>query len=554
MLRAMMGESPLLLKMIAEFGERHNPKVEIVSVTKDNPLHRYTFADAFRRAKQLANGLARLGCRQEDRVATLAWNDYRHFEAYYAISCSGLVCHTINPRLFPLQIEHIINHAEDRFLLADPNFLPLLERVLPQCPGVRGIIVMTSEERMVRTSLANVICYETLIGEQSDEFAWPLLDENAAAALCYTSGTTGEPKGVLYSHRSMVLHSMAAALPDTFNLSARDCVLPAVPMFHVHAWGIPYTAVMTGSKLVLPGQKLSDGAVLSSLMNGEGVTVAAGVPTIWLGLLSYLEEHGKTLSTVERLVVGGSACPPILIEEFRKRLGIHVYHSWGMTETGPLGLFNSSLPGQEKLDDRERLAVRAKQGRGVFGVEIKITDDQGNELPWDGRTSGMLKVRGPWVCSNYFGMAPGESEAHDARGWFTTGDVATIDAQGYVQLTDRAKDMIKSGGEWISSIELEHIAMHHPAVEEAAVIAVAHHYWAERPLLVVRKRTGAELSREEMLAWFEGKIARWWMPDDVAFIDAALPKTATGKLNKLGLREDFNDYCFPDEGYKARSS
>jgi len=546
MLRGMMNETPLLLKSVAEFGERHHPKVEIVSVTKDNPLHRYTFAEAFKRARKLANALFRLGCTQGDRIGTLAWNDYRHFEAYYGISCSALVCHTINPRLFPGQIEYIINHADDQYLLVDPDFVPLLEKVLPQCPGVRGIIVMTDEAHMPVSSLENLCCYETLIAGESERFEWPFLDENTASALCYTSGTTGQPKGVLYSHRSTLLHSFAVALPDALDMSARDCILPVVPMFHVNAWGIPYMAVITGSKLVLPGAKMADGEVLSSLMNWEGVTVSAGVPSIWLGLLNYLDKHGKTLDTVERLVVGGSACPPALMEQFQTKHGVYVHHAWGMTETSPLGLFNTPLPDMVKLPAEEQVKIKAKQGRGVFGVEVKITDENDNELPWDGKSAGMLKVRGPWVCSSYFGMKPGESETHDADGWFATGDVANIDPHGYVLLTDRVKDVIKSGGEWISSIELENIAVGHPAVSEAAVIGVTHSRWAERPLLVVRRKPEAELDREEMLAWFEGKIAKWWTPDDVVFVDA-LPHTATGKLNKLGLREDFADYRFPGD-------
>ena len=543
MLHGLMNETPLLLKSIVEFGERHHSKVEIVSVTKDNPLHRYTFGAAFKRTRKLANVLARLGCRQGDRIATLAWNDYRHFEAYYGISCSGLVCHTINPRLFPSQIEFIINHAEDQYLLVDPDFVSLLEKVLPQCPGVRGVIVMTDEAHMPTTELENVSCYETLVNAESDDFAWPQLDENDASSLCYTSGTTGEPKGVLYSHRSTVLHSFAAVFPDAMGLSARDCILPVVPMFHVNAWGIPYAAVITGTKLVLPGPKMADGEVLSSLMNGEGVTISAGVPTIWLGLLNHLEQNNKTLNSVQRLVVGGSACPASLIEQYQKRHGVYVNHAWGMTETSPVGLYNTLLPGMEKLSDKEQMAIKVKQGRGVFGVEVKITDDENKELPWDGKTAGMLKVRGPWVCRSYFGMAPGESEAHDADGWFATGDIANIDPQGFVQLTDRAKDVIKSGGEWISSIELENVAMGHPGVAEAAVIGIEHSKWGERPLLVVVRQDGAELTAEEILSWLDGKVANWWKPDAVEFIES-LPHTATGKFNKLALREIFNDYRF----------
>ncbi len=542
-MNGLMMNSPLLITSIMQFAKKNHATAEIVSVTKDNPLHRYSYAEAFDRVGRLANALARLGVKPGDRIGTLAWNDHRHLEIYYAVSCSSLICHTINPRLFENQIEYIINDAEDRWLFVDPQFVPLLEALVDKIPGVLGFVVMTDEAHMPQTELRNLYCYETLIAGESDSFDWPSLDENAASSLCYTSGTTGNPKGVMYSHRSTVLHSYASALPDLFGLSVNDTVLPVVPMFHVNAWGLPYAVPMVGAKLVLPGPKMGDGAAIGELIAGERVTLSAGVPTVWMALLADLRETGKRLPSLERVVIGGAACPTSVMSEFQERHNVRVHHAWGMTEISPVGTFNTLKPGMDRLDEEEQWKVRAKQGRAVFGIEMKIVDDENNELAWDGKAFGALKVRGPWVCADYFGLE-GHSDTHDEEGWLCTGDVATIDQDGYMQITDRTKDVIKSGGEWISSIELENAAMGHPAVAEAAVIGVPHPKWSERPLLVVVKNAGQELLREEMLSWFDGKVAKWWLPDDVVFVDE-LPHTATGKLQKLVLRQQFENYILP---------
>ena len=541
-MNGLMMNVPLSVTSIMEHAERVNGNVEIVSVTGDNPRHRYTYRDAFLRTRQLANGLAGWGLAQGDRVATLAWNDYRHFETYYAAACSGYVCHTINPRLFPEQVAYIINHAEDQYVFFDPDFLPLVEGVAAECPGVKGWIILTSEAHMPRTSLPNVQCYETLVAAGDGVFEWPQLDENTACALCYTSGTTGNPKGVLYSHRSTMLHAYATMMPDAMGLSSRDVVLPIVPMFHVNAWGTPYSCPMAGAKLVFPGSKMGDGATLAALINEEGVTMSAGVPTVWLGLIAYLKSSGMRVDTLDRVIVGGAACPLSIMEDLDK-YGVETRVGWGMTEMSPLGSVNSSPADRERYSAAEFAKVRLKAGRPIFGVEMKIVSDTGAEQPWDGVAFGSLKVRGPWICSNYFKLD--RSDAHAEEGWFETGDVATIDAQGYMAITDRTKDVIKSGGEWISSIEVENVATDHPKVAEAAVIGHFHPKWSERPLLiVVRNADGQDLTAAEMLAWFDGKIAKWWTPEAVEFVDE-LPHTATGKLQKVTLRQMFKDYSFP---------
>ena len=541
-MNGLMMNVPLSVTSIMEHAERVNGNVEIVSVTGDNPRHRYTYRDAFLRTRQLANGLAGWGLAQGDRIATLAWNDYRHFETYYAAACSGYVCHTINPRLFPEQVAYIINHAEDQYVFFDPDFLPLVEGVAAECPGVKGWIILTSEAHMPRTSLPNVQCYETLVAAGDGVFEWPQLDENTACALCYTSGTTGNPKGVLYSHRSTMLHAYATMMPDAMGLSSRDVVLPIVPMFHVNAWGTPYSCPMAGAKLVFPGSKMGDGATLAALINEEGVTMSAGVPTVWLGLIAYLKSSGLRVDTLDRIIVGGAACPLSIMEDFDK-YGVETRVGWGMTEMSPLGSVNSSPADRERYSAAEFAKVRLKAGRPIFGVEMKIVSDTGAEQPWDGVAFGSLKVRGPWICSNYFKLD--RSDAHAEEGWFETGDVATIDAQGYMAITDRTKDVIKSGGEWISSIEVENVATDHPKVAEAAVIGHFHPKWSERPLLiVVRNADGQDLTAAEMLAWFDGKIAKWWTPEAVEFVDE-LPHTATGKLQKVTLRQMFKDYSFP---------
>lgn len=543
-MKGLMMDTQLLISSIAQHAEKFHGDREIVSVTVDNPRHRYTVREAMGRARQLANALARLGVKEGDRVASLAWNDYRHLEVYYGVSGSGFVCHTINPRLFPEQIVYIVNHAEDRFICVDAMFVPLLEAVADKIPKVEGFIVMTDEAHMPDTSLTNAMCYETLIAAESAEFDWPEFDERTASALCYTSGTTGNPKGVLYDHRSTLLHALSALAIDVAGMSSRDVVLPVVPFFHVNAWGIPYSALMAGAKLVLPGPKMGDGEALYELMDSEDVTMALGVPTVWLALLQYTVKAGKRLDKLQRSLVGGAAVPRAMIEAFRDKHGVELRQGWGMTETSPIGTVNTTKAGLEQLSKDEQLDLATKAGRGIFGVELRIVDDSGDEQPWDGEAFGALQVRGPWVCSDYFKLE-GSGGTHTDDGWFETGDVATIDPHGYVAITDRTKDVIKSGGEWISSIELENTAMGHPAVAEAAVIGVAHPKWTERPLLVVTRAEGKDVSKDELLAYFQGKVATWWVPNDVVFVDE-LPHTATGKVKKIELRKQFAEYRLPD--------
>jgi acyl-CoA synthetase (AMP-forming)/AMP-acid ligase II len=539
----LMMDRPLLISTIAEHAERFHGDREIVSVTMDNPRHRCTVREAIGRSRQLANALDKLGLNRGDRVATIAWNDYRHLEIYYGVSGSGHVCHTINPRLFPEQLVFIINHAEDRWIFTDVMFVPLLEKLLPQIPNVEGFVVMTDAANMPDTSLPNATCYETLIADESAEYDWPDFDERTASALCYTSGTTGDPKGVLYDHRSTVLHAYAAIAPDAMNLSSMDSVLPVVPLFHVNAWGIPYSALMVGAKLVFPGPKMGDGEALYQLMEAEDVNIALGVPTVWLGLLQYCDKAGKTLDMLDRTIVGGAAVPRVMIEKFRKVHGVQLIQGWGMTEMSPLGTANTPKHGWESMSEDEQIDLGTKAGRGIFGCELRIVDDGGRELPWDGEAYGALQVRGPWICSDYFKLE-GAAGTHTDDGWFETGDVATIDPQGYMAITDRTKDVIKSGGEWISSIELENTIMAHPAVAEAAVIGAHHPKWTERPLLIVVKAEGQDVEKDELLAFFKGKVADWWIPTDVAFVDE-MPHTATGKIKKIELRKQFADYEFP---------
>ncbi|MFK8053202.1 MAG: 3-(methylthio)propionyl-CoA ligase [Woeseiaceae bacterium] len=543
-MQGLMMDKPLLVSSIAEHAARFHSQAEIVSVTMDNPRHRYTYAECFDRSRQLANALTALDLSQGDRVATLAWNDYRHMEAYYGISGAGFVCHTINPRLFPEQLIYIINHAEDRVLFVDPMFLPLIEKISDQLPTLEHVIVLSGPDSLPTTGLT-VKDYESFIGEQPTTFDWPVLDELSAAALCYTSGTTGNPKGVLYSHRSTVLHAIVGLMPDVLNVSRSDCVLPVVPLFHVNAWGIPYCAPMVGAKIVMPGPKMGDGETLFTLLTEEQVTLALGVPTVWLALLDYAERNELRLSHLQRTVVGGAAVPASMIEAFRDQHDVVVHQGWGMTEMSPLGTLNKLLPKHESLSDEEKVKIQTKAGRGIFGVEMKIVDDEGNEQPWDGVAYGALMVRGPWICNDYYKLE-GAADTHDKDGWFHTGDVATIDADGFMAITDRTKDVIKSGGEWISSIDLENTAVGHPSVAEAAVIGVAHPKWTERPLLIVVAKEGEQVSKADVLGYLDGKIAKWWTPDDVVFVDE-LPHTATGKIKKTVLREQFSDYQLPTE-------
>jgi acyl-CoA synthetase (AMP-forming)/AMP-acid ligase II len=537
-----MMDRQLLISAIARHAELASPHQEIVSITSDHPRHRCTYAQAFARARKLANALARLGMQRGDRIATLAWNDFRHFEIYYGVSCSGFVCHTINPRLFEDQITYIANHAEDRLLFLDPAFIPLIEKLAPKLTTIERYIILTGEAQMPTTSLANAVSYESLIENESTSFEWPEFDERTASSLCYTSGTTGDPKGVLYSHRSTVLHSYSAALPDAENLSGSDVVLPVVPMFHVNAWGLPYSCVMVGAKLVFPGPKMGDAPTLCSLIEEEGVTFAAGVPTVWQGMVAWLEKNERSIRTLQRVLSGGSAVPVALMDVLRDRHNVRVVHAWGMTETSPLGTVCSVSAEAGKLPAGERDGLRARQGRVIFGIELKITDDDGNELPRDGKAFGALKVRGPWVAKSYYKR--GDEGTFEADGWFNTGDVGTLCPLGYLQITDRTKDVIKSGGEWISSIELENLAVAHPAIAQAAVIAVAHPKWQERPLLLAVAKPGAKITREELLEFYAGKVAKWWIPDDVVFVEK-LPLTATGKLSKLQLRQQYGNHRLP---------
>ncbi|MCA3240698.1 MAG: long-chain-fatty-acid--CoA ligase [Rubrivivax sp.] len=522
-----MMQLPLLISSLIVHAERHHGDQLVVSRRVEGDIHRISYRE-------------------------LAWNTHRHMELYYGVSGSGRVLHTVNPRLHPDQIVYIADHAEDQVLFFDMTFWPLIQAVAGRTKTVRHWVAMTDRAHMPAAEQAakvpGLLCYEELLEQASDRYAWPVFDENTASSLCYTSGTTGNPKGVLYSHRSTVLHTMVAALPDCFGCSAADAILPVVPMFHVNSWGIVYMAPMTGAKLVLPGLGL-DGKSLYELFESEGVTISAGVPTVWQGLLAHVEAHGLKFSTMRKSAIGGSACPPAMIRKFRDDYGVRVLHAWGMTEMSPIGTAAAFKAQHHALDDEGQLAVMSTQGRAVYGVDMKIVgqdDASGAELPWDGQASGDLLVRGPWIIDTYFKGEGGNPLVQDAdgNGWFPTGDVAKITPEGYMVITDHSKDVIKSGGEWIGSIDLENIAMAHPAVAMAACIAAHHPKWDERPLLVVVKKPGMDVTREELLAFYEGKIAKWWTPDDVVFVDA-IPLGATGKMQKNKLREQFKAHCLP---------
>jgi fatty-acyl-CoA synthase len=535
MLRGLMMEMPLLISSLIEHADNYHGDTEIVSRLTEGGQHRTTYRKIHHRMKKLANALTRLGVKQGDRIATLAWNNYRHLEIYYAVPCMGAVCHTINPRLFPEQLIYIINHADDQYIFFELTFLKLVEAIAPKCPGVKGWVAMTDRKSMPQSAVP-LLCYEEIVEAEKDDFAWPVFDENSASSLCYTSGTTGNPKGVLYSHRSTVIHTLAGSSPDVLNLAARDSMLPVVPMFHANAWGLPYIACMVGCKLVMPGMML-DGASVYELLEQEKVTMTAGVPTIWLSLLQYMEQNKLKLSTVKTAVIGGSAAPPAMIKAFAELYGVYVLHAWGMTEMSPLGTTGQLKAKHINAPAEERYRIQGKQGRVVFGVQMKIVDGEGKELPRDGKSAGDVMVKGPWICSSYFK----QETSPLIDGWFPTGDVANLDEDGYLHITDRSKDVIKSGGEWISSIDLENAMIAHPSVAEAAVIGVRHPKWDERPLLILVKKPGASITREEALDFLASRVAKWWLPNDVVFVDQ-LPHTATGKLLKTKLREDFGTH------------
>jgi len=539
----LMQDWPLLIHKIIDSAATQHGAQEVVTRTLEGPIARVTYRDLRGRALKVAQRLTKDGIKLGDRVATLAFNGARHMEVWYGVSGIGAVCHTVNPRLFPEQIAWIINDAEDRVLCADAMFVPLLEKLAPNLPSIERYVLLTDGAHMPKTALKNAVAYEDWIGEVDGDFAWVDFDERTAAGLCYTSGTTGNPKGVLYSHRSNVLHALTTTNADCFDVGSRDCVLPVVPLFHANSWALAYGCPMRGTKMVMPGAKL-DGASVYELLESEKVTFTAGVPTVWLMLLGYMKKEGKKLSTVRKVAIGGSACPPEMIRAFEEDFGIDVLHAWGMTEMSPIGSTGSMKSSVANLSHKRKLDLKAKQGWAFYGVEMKITDDAGGNLPWDGKKFGRLKVRGPAVAKAYFKGAGGD--ILDAEGYFDTGDVATIDPDGYMQITDRAKDVIKSGGEWISSIEIENIAVGHPDVAEAAVIGIRHPKWDERPLLVVVAKEGRTPDKADVLAYLSTRIAKWWMPDDVQVVKE-IPHTATGKINKMTLRESFKEYRLPGE-------
>lgn len=545
-MNGLMMDRQLMISSILTFADKNFADREIVSFTADNPNHRYTYKECFSRTRRLANALNSLGAKFGDRIGTLAWNDYRHLELYYAISGSGMVCHTINPKLFPEQVAYIVNHAEDRVLFVDILVWPLIEALQSHFSKVEHFVVLAPEANMPETQIENVHCYETLLSQESDEFEWPEFDEKTASGMCYTSGTTGNPKGVVYSHRSTLLHAYAGALPDATGPRSVDVVLPIVPMFHVNAWGIPFACLMVGTKLVMPGPKMADGETLHRLMTTEKVTFASGVPTIWMALLNYLDESKQKIPSVKRISTGGAACPLSIIERFKRDYDSTVIQGWGMTETSPLGTVFSLKAGMEDYTEDQITELQSMQGRGIFGIEMKIVDEDNNSLPWNGVDSGALKVRGAWVSSSYYGLSatPGDKNCPvDADGWFDTGDVASIAENGYLRITDRTKDVIKTGGEWVSSIEIENAAVGHAEIAEAAVIGRYHPKWTERPLLVVVKTPDSQLTEDDVIEFMKQSLHKLSVPDGVEFVDE-LPHTATGKLNKLAIRKTFEDYTF----------
>jgi fatty-acyl-CoA synthase len=537
-----MQQRPLLISSLLDYAERYHAGTEIVSRSVEGPIRRSNWGAIAKRARQVANALNRLGIARSERVATLAWNTNRHLEIYFGVTCSGAVLHTVNPRLFPEQVRFILDDAEASYVFFDASFATLVEQLAPRLPTVRGYVALCERDALPSIAVPNLMCYEDLLAAESNDYIWPVFDENLASALCYTSGTTGNPKGVLQSHRSAVLHSFALMSADTMAVSARESLLLCAPLFHVNCWGIPFAAAGTGAKLVLPGMKL-DGASLFELIRDEEITFCGAVPTVWLTLFAWMEQNLNSTDQrhlkLKRVLSGGSAVPRVVIEKAHAYFGATMLHAWGMTEMSPLGTCGSLLARQVGLDLEQRMPMHLKQGRTIYGAEVRIVDDEGCELPRDGRSIGEIQVRGPWVLSSYFKGAGGK--VVDDDGWFRTGDVAHMDADGFITITDRAKDVIKSGGEWISSIEIENLAVSHPAVLEAAVIATRHPRWQERPLLLVHRKQGAQVSKEELLAFLSDKIAKWWLPDDVVFVDE-LPHTATGKVLKTRLREQYANW------------
>jgi fatty-acyl-CoA synthase len=540
-MQGLMQDWPLLLHRIIDHAAIHHGDRKVISRSVEGPIHTTNYSEIRARALKVAQRLEKDGVKLGDRVATLAWNNWRHLEAWYGILGIGAIYHTVNPRLFPEQLIWIINHAEDRVMMADITFVPLLEKLAPKLPTIERYIILTDAAHMPKTTLKNAVAYEDWIAEVDGDFTWKSFDENTAAGMCYTSGTTGNPKGVLYSHRSNVLHAFIAALPDAKGLSSKDVCMPVVPLFHANGWSLAFSTPMVGAAFVLPGPKL-DGASIYEMLDTYKVTFTAAVPTIWLMLLQYLEANNLKLPHLKRVVIGGSACPRAMTEKFEKNYGVQVIHAWGMTEMSPLGSLCTMKPEYASLTGDALLDIKQKQGHPPFGVEMKITDDSGKKLPWDGKTFGRLKVRGPAVSREYFKGDGGD--ILDREGFFDTGDVATIDKHGYMQVTDRAKDVIKSGGEWISTIDLENIAVGHPKVAEAAAIGVHHPKWDERPLLIIVLKDGEKASKDDILGFIDGKVAKWWMPDDVVFVKE-IPHTATGKIQKIALREQFKDYVLP---------
>jgi fatty-acyl-CoA synthase len=536
----LMQDWPLLCHRIIDHAAINHGERIVITRSIEGPIHQTNYAEIRVRALQVAQRLERDGIRLGDRVATLAWNTWRHLESWYGILGIGAVYHTINPRLFPEQIAWIINHAGDRVMMTDLTFVPLLEKIADKLPSIERYIIFTDAAHMPATSLRNAVPYETWLADADGDFAWKTFDENTAAGMCYTSGTTGHPKGVVYSHRSNVLHTLLSLQPDAIGLSSRDVVLPIVPMFHANSWGLAFSSPMAGAALVMPGAKL-DGASIYELLNEFKVTLTGAVPTVWLLLLQHLEKTGGQLPYLERVVIGGSACPRAMIKTFEEDYDVKVFHAWGMTEMSPIGTVGSIKPQLAQLASDALLDVKQKQGYAPFGVEMKITDDSNKPLPWDGRTFGRIKVRGFAVARGYFKE---DRDVIDDEGFFDTGDVGTMDSHGYMQITDRSKDVIKSGGEWISSIDLENLAVGHPKVAEAAVIGVRHPKWDERPLMVVVLKEGQSATKDEILGFLKGKIANWWMPDDVVFV-GSIPHTATGKIQKTVLRDQFKEHVLP---------